>query len=122
MRREDHSMPGLAAFDRECADFVAIGSLLLGERQRAEINPDEMARKIGLSVQQLRAVETGDIGAVRGDAKLFLRTVLLYARKLGISINMEKPDTPIEMTEMKRQIQQIPAFLQPPTSKCDPEY
>ena len=66
-----------------------VGALLGAKRQRSGINQYDMAKKMGLSVSQVAAIESDDPRGFHGGLELFNRTVTLYARKLSVSLGAD---------------------------------
>jgi len=92
--------------DHEFASLVAIGALLLAERQHAELSRVTMGRKIGVSDRLLAALEMGDANAFHNNRELFLRTAIVYARKLNITLAVGKSEIKTAKAE--------PALRNPP--------
>ena len=66
-----------------------LGELLSAQRTRAGINQHDMARRLGLSVWQVNAIESDNLREFRGDQALVDRILALYSRKLGFSQEVE---------------------------------
>ncbi len=76
------------SFAADCSKQT-LGELLSAQRTKAGINQHDMARRLGLPVWQVIAIESDNLREFRGDKALVDRIRTLYSKKLGISHEVE---------------------------------
>ena len=66
--------------------FIEMGRLLQQARTQQNLPIEAMCKKMGLGVEQLEAVESGDVWYFKNTTQAFLWIARLYAKKLSIDL------------------------------------
>jgi hypothetical protein len=66
--------------------FIEMGRLLQQARTQQNLPIEAMCKKMGLGVEQLEAVENGDVWYFKNTTQAFLWIARLYAKKLSIDL------------------------------------
>ena len=88
LTKDEEKKMSAVNFAGECTK-PTLGELLSTQRTQAGINQHDMARRLGLSVWQVIAIESDNLREFRGDQALVDRITALYSKKLGISHEVE---------------------------------
>ena len=88
LTKDEEKKMSAVNFAGECTK-PTLGELLSTQRTQAGINQHDMARRLGLPVWQVIAIESDDLRGFRGGQVIVDRILALYSKKLGISQEVE---------------------------------
>jgi len=93
------------------AQWEACGLVLRHHREQQNLTCEALGKKIGLSAEQVEAIEAGRHEAFIKTAQPVWWFVRLYARKLGIDLPLNMGQAMQSNPDFSAPVKAIPAFL-----------
>ena len=95
----------------QAAQWAAFGRVLKHQRELQHLSCAAVGKKIGLSAEQVEAIEEGRHEVFKKTAQPLWWFVRLYAKKLGIELPLEVNQTVRSSAQAPVSAKTIPAFL-----------
>jgi len=110
-----HSRPSVSAQTSDQASvFATFGHVLKKQRELQNLSCADIGKKIGLSTEQVQALEEGRHEAFKKTAQPVGWFLRLYAKKLGMDLPMDSKGPFQAGQTPSMAVQAIPAFLLKP--------
>jgi transcriptional regulator with XRE-family HTH domain len=104
------------------AKVVEFGRLLQETRNRHGLSVEAMCKRVGMSPDQIQAIEDGDIDYFKRSTQTIIWHARLYAKKMGIDLpELVFNDIRRTSATSSHPAQKIPAFLLKSISKSEIE-
>lgn len=104
------------------AKVIEFGRLLQETRNRHGLSIEAMSKRVGMSPDQIQAIEDGDIDYFKRSTQTIIWHARLYAKKMGIDLpELVFNDIRRTSATSSHPAQKIPAFLLKSISKSETE-
>ena len=104
------------------AKVIEFGLLLQETRNRHGLSIEAMSKRVGMSPDQIQAIEDGDIDYFKRSTQTIIWHARLYAKKMGIDLpELVFNDIRRTSATSSHPAQKIPAFLLKSISKSETE-